>query len=102
MNNLFLIIITYIKPLNEIEALRTQHREYLKKGYESKNLLLSGPHKEYNNKLGGIIIARFSSKQEAQAFIKNDPYNLNNVATYEIMEFEAVLFDEILKDYFLA
>lgn len=100
MNNLFLIIITYTKSLDEIEALRPKHREYLKDGYKNKTLLLSGSYKEYNKKFGGILIARFKSKKEMDEFIKNDPYNQNNAAKYEIIEFEAVLFDEILRDYF--
>ncbi|RAX54726.1 GTP cyclohydrolase [Helicobacter sp. 16-1353] len=100
MNNLFLVIVTYIKPLDEVEALRPKHREYLKEGYKNKNLLLSGPHKEHNGKFGGILIARFPSKENVEEFTKNDPFYLNNVATYDIIEFEAVLFDEILKNYF--
>ena len=100
MNKLFLIKITYTKPIEIVEKIRPLHRDYLKEGYKNKLLLLSGPHKEYNNHLGGIIIARFSDIKEAQHFANNDPFFLNEVAKYEIIEFEAVLFDDILKDIF--
>ena len=100
MNKLFLIKITYIKPIEIVEKIRPMHRDYLKEGYKNKLLLLSGPHKEYNNKLGGIIIGKFRDISKADSFAKNDPFYLNQVATYEILEFEVPLFDNVLDNYF--
>lgn len=100
MNKLFLIKITYIKPIEIVEKIRPMHRDYLKEGYKNKLLLLSGPHKEYNNKLGGIIIGKFKDMAQADNFAKNDPFYLNQTATYEIIEFEAVLFDNALEKLF--
>lgn len=100
MNKLFLIKITYIKSIKEVEEIRPKHREYLKTGYSNKKLLLSGPHKEYNGKLGGIIIGKFNDINEANNFAKNDPFYLNETAKYEILEFEVPLYDDILNQYF--
>ena len=99
MPTLFLILLSYLKNDSEIAALRPAHREYLKKFYESKNLLASGKICG-DSRRGGVIIGRFESQESAQRFTQNDPFFKENAATYEIIEFEAALFDEILKDYF--
>lgn len=100
MNNLFLMICTYIKPISEIEKIRPLHREYLQEGCKNKKLFLSGPHKEHKGNLGGVLIGKFDCIEDANLFTKNDPYCLNNVAIYEVIEFEALIYDDILKAYF--
>ncbi|RDU54829.1 GTP cyclohydrolase [Helicobacter sp. MIT 00-7814] len=96
MKNLFCIIVTYTKPIEEIEAVLPLHREYLAKGYEAGFLLASGPQ---NPRVGGLILGHFENKQSAEAFTKNDPYAQHNLAKYEIIEFSPVLHAEILKDF---
>lgn len=97
MKNLFVILITYMKSINEIEKILPSHRTFLKKGYESGNLLASGPQ---NPKTGGIVIGVFDSKEVAEEFFKNDPYALNSVATHQVLEFTPVLHQDFLKDFF--
>ncbi len=96
MKTLFVCKVNYIKQFSEVEKFLPQHREYLKKWYDSNNLLASGPR---NPKDGGLIIARFKNKQDAIEFANNDPYCLNNVAEYEIIEFEAVLHAKYLDEF---
>lgn len=97
MNILFVCKVNYTKPFSEVEKFLAEHRAYLKLGYDSNMLLASGPR---NPKDGGLIIGRFASKDSALAFAKNDPFCINNVAEYEIIEFEAVLHAKILDDFF--
>ena len=94
--NLFIIEVNYTESLEVIDSIVSEHRAYLAKGYEAGFLLASGPR---NPKTGGIIIGRFSSLQEARDFTKSDPYYLKNAASYEIIEFSPVLFDEKIKDF---
>lgn len=96
MSHLFVCLVHYTKPLEEVSKKVEQHRTYLKKGYECGVLLASGPRIP---KDGGIIIGKFSSKDEALRFSESDPYVLHNVARYEIFEFEPLLHSDILKDY---
>lgn len=96
MKNLFVILITYTKPMEEINEILPSHRAFLKKGYESGHLLASGPQ---NPKTGGIVIGKFDSKESTEVFFKYDPYAQNNVATYQILEFNPVLHSEILDDF---
>lgn len=96
MKNLFVILITYTKPMSEIETILPAHRAFLQKGYASKNLLASGP---MNPRTGGIVMGRFDSKESAEVFFKYDPYAQNNAATYQILEFTPVLHSEILEEF---
>lgn len=96
MKNLFVILVSYTKPLNVIEEILSEHRAFLSKGYISGHLLASGPQ---NPKIGGIIIGKFESKEKARTFFKDDPYAQNNVATYQILEFTPVLHHTLLKNF---
>ena len=96
MKNLFIIFVTYTKELVEIEKILTSHREYLKTGYVSGNLLASGPQ---NPRKGGIIVGQFDNKEAAVNFTKQDPFYLQNAAKYELVEFEPVLHQDFLKEF---
>ncbi|MDD3467999.1 MAG: YciI family protein [Campylobacterales bacterium] len=86
MRNIFVITVTYTKPLEEVEKYLEDHREFLANGYKKGFLLLSGAQVP---RVGGIIIGRFWSKEEAEAFIHKDPFFVAKVAEYNITEFVA-------------
>lgn len=88
MKKMFVCKVNYIQPLEQVEKYRLEHRKYLKLGYDSGNLLASGPR---NPKDGGLIVGRFNNKDEVVEFAKNDPFCINGVAMYEIIEFEVVM-----------
>lgn len=96
MANLFIIEVDYTASLEVIDSIVGEHRAYLAKGYEQGFLLASGPR---NPKTGGIIIGRFPSLESVQEFTKNDPYNLKNAATYNIIEFSPVLHNEAINGF---
>lgn len=96
MKNLFVILVSYTQDIGVIDEILPAHREYLKKGYESGKLLASGPQ---NPRVGGIIIGCFVDKGEAKAFIKDDPFFLNNSANYEVLEFNPILHHQSLKGF---
>lgn len=81
---MFIISLTYIKPLEEIDALLEEHVEYLKQQYEFGTFLASGPKVPRE---GGIILARGASREEIETIIAVDPFYKYGVAEYEITEF---------------
>ncbi|MBR2495007.1 YciI family protein [Helicobacter sp.] len=87
--HLFLIDVAYVADLPIIEAHLAEHRAYLARGYKEGFLLASGPK---TPRTGGMIIGRFVSKNEAQAFANNDPFALKGVANHTIVEFDPVLY----------
>jgi uncharacterized protein YciI len=86
---MFLIKITYTKPLDIVEPYVVSHREFLKLGYEKDYLVVSGPQ---NPRVGGIIISQLKDREQLEAFFKQDPYQIHKLADYEIIEFNPVMF----------
>ncbi|MGD9595368.1 YciI family protein [Wolinella succinogenes] len=96
MKNLFVITVTYTKPLDIIDAILPEHRAFLQKGYEAGILLASGP---MNPRVGGIILGIFKDTKEAMEFTAKDPYAKNNAASYQVVEFTPVKHAEFLKEF---
>jgi uncharacterized protein YciI len=93
----FIIEITYTVPVENISTITPLHREFLKKGYDTGWLLMSGPQ---TPRLGGIVVARAPSLEDIQIFFQNDPYNINGMATYRFIEFEPVLHASLIESWF--
>ncbi len=92
----FIIIIHYIESVEKINDIRPRHREFLEKGYKDGIVLYSGPQVP---RKGGLIAARGKSADEVKAFFSNDPYQKENAAEYEFIEFEPVHYQQFLKDW---
>jgi uncharacterized protein YciI len=81
---MFLILLRYRKPLSEVDRFVTEHREYLARYYASGHFLLSG-RKEPRD--GGVILARADTKSEIEEIVSEDPFNREQIAEYDIIEF---------------
>jgi len=81
---MFIVTLTYIRPLEELDVLMTQHVAWLKTHYESGLFIASGrqvPRK------GGVILARSGSRQELEAILEQDPFSKSGCARVDIVEF---------------
>jgi len=83
----FIIEITYLAPLAQIEPHLPAHRAFLQTGYDRNWLLLSGPQ---NPRTGGMIVARAPSRAELETFFRQDPYLSEGLAAYRFTEFNPV------------
>jgi uncharacterized protein YciI len=84
VTTMFIVTLTYIRPLDELDVLMDAHIAWLKKHYESGLFLASGrqvPRK------GGVILARSGDRDGLQAVLARDPFVLNGAARTDIMEF---------------
>jgi uncharacterized protein YciI len=81
---MFIISITYTKPMTEIDGLLSAHRKFLNEQYENGMFLLSGRKVPRS---GGIIIADALNRADVEAVIQLDPFYAAGVAEYEIIEF---------------
>ena len=84
---MFIVIIRYKKPLSVIEQHLTAHRAFLDKGYEKDFFIASGPQ---NPRVGGVIISQLNNREQLEKILQQDPYRLEDVADYEILEFTPV------------
>ncbi len=90
----FLIIITYKVPIETVEEHTPAHREYLKTQYAQGRLLMSGP---FVPRTAGVLWAQAQEREDVEAMIQSDPFYLNQVADWQIIEFKPVMFADGLK-----
>jgi uncharacterized protein YciI len=80
---IFVVLVNYIVPLEQIKEVLEEHRDYLQSGYDRGWLLFSGPQVPWD---GGIAICRAPSLQDIQDFFNDDPYAHKKVATFTYMQ----------------
>lgn len=93
---MFIAILTYKKPLEEVDRFLQAHRDFLARHYAAGNLFTSGPRIP---RIGGVIMLKVATLEAAKAILANDPFNINGIAHYQIVEFTPTLFcDEFLRN----
>ena len=85
---MFVILVKYVKPLEEVDRAVEAHRKFLARYYASGHFLLSGPREP---RTGGVILANGESKPELEKIIQQDPFFIAHIAEYEIVEFKPVM-----------
>jgi len=83
---MFLILLTYTKPLSEVDRLVPEHMAWLAEHYASGEFLVSGRKQP---RTGGVIVATAASRQHIETIAHGDPFVRAGVATCEIIEFIA-------------
>lgn len=84
---MFLVDITYTRPIEEVDAATVAHRAFLDIHIASGVLILTGPKVP---RTGGVLIARGGqTKAELAAILANDPFQAGGLADYVITEFAA-------------
>jgi uncharacterized protein YciI len=83
---MFVVVISYTKPMEHVDAVRTEHLGWIAENTTSGKLLLAG--RQTSGK-GGVLIFNMASRAEVEATCKEDPYAKNSVATYDFIEFDA-------------
>ena len=82
--NLFVAILSYKVPLEKIDEFRAIHLDFLESYYQRGMFIASGP---WVPRTGGVIIAKCDSKEDLQKILAQDPFAINELAIYEIIEF---------------
>ena len=82
---MFVVTLTYIQPIEAIEAKTAEHREWLDQFVADGRLLLAGPKVP---RTGGVLVfATGPSKDEIAALLEADPFKAHGLADYDIVEF---------------
>ena len=82
---MFIVNLTYIKPLDEVEKHLQKHIDFLDQHYKKGFFIASG---RQNPRTGGIILMKAKDKKTIQEIITHDPFYQNEIAKYDIIEFE--------------
>lgn len=81
---MFFLRLHYQKTLEEVNANLAAHRIYLDKYYQLHKFICSGPQEP---RTGGCILRQAQSLEEVQSIIQEDPFYIQKVAEYEIIQF---------------
>lgn len=92
MKPLCLVRLTYTAPLEQVDAHRAPHVDWLKQLADEGLMLLAG---RTDPPTGGVLIFR-GDKAEVEPLAQTDPFVANGVATAEVVAFRAsVTADEV-------
>jgi len=81
---MFIVSLTYIKPLEEVEKHLEAHVEYLKKQYAANSFIASGRKVP---RTGGVILSKLEDRGILEKILEEDPFKIHGIADYEIIEF---------------
>jgi len=81
---MFVVILTYTKPLAEVDAHLQAHRAWLKSQYDAGVFVASG---RQSPPVGGVILARGADRAALEKILAQDPFNSNGVAQYHVIQF---------------
>lgn len=82
---MFVVILTYLKPIEEIEACTAEHRAWLDQHVRSGRLIATGPMVP---RTGGVFLARGGgSKAALEALLRDDPFQVRGLVRCDVIEF---------------
>jgi uncharacterized protein YciI len=83
---MYVVLLNYIVSIEEIDLVLPDHAEWLVKQYEHGHFLASGRRVP---RIGSVIIARPMSRGKLDAILASDPFAVQHLAKYEVIEFIA-------------
>jgi uncharacterized protein YciI len=94
IKNLFVVILRYIVPLDQIDACRERHIAFLENHYD-ETFIVSGRQVPAN---GGIIMAKSPNRQTLEKILNCDPFYVEGLAEYQIYEFTPTRYSADFRD----
>ena len=86
---MFIAILTYKKPIEEVDRFLQAHSDYLAEHYAAGDFIASGPQ---TPRIGGVIMIKADNREAVDSIIVQDPFNINGIADYQIVEFTPTMF----------
>ena len=83
---MFIVTLTYLKTVEEVDALMPGHIEWLNQGYDSGLFVASGRRIP---RTGGVILARSGDEPALADFLARDPFAIHGAARFDVVEFSA-------------
>ena len=88
---MFVMLLKYLKPLEEVDKFLVPHREFLDENFAQKKFICAG---RQISGAGGVILAAVDNLEEAKSIAHKDPFFINKVADYDFIEFVPRKYDE--------
>ncbi|WCM93843.1 YciI family protein [Acidovorax sp. NCPPB 2350] len=85
---LYAVTLTYIRPLEEIDAHLDSHRDWLVQYAGLGHILVAGP---LEPKIGGMVIMHGDSRADVDRILALDSFHIHRLAEYDVRPFDPVL-----------
>lgn len=82
---MYLLIVSYTKPLEEVTPHFSTHLDWVKQYIDAGIFLFVGPKK---SKLGGVIGVKSIDRNKLKSILSEDSFVKNDVAEYQIVDFD--------------
>lgn len=89
---MFIANLKYKKSIKEVNKVLEAHLEYLDKYFEKGKFICTG--KKSFPELGGVILFDSNNLEEAKKILYEDPFYVEEIADYEIIEFQPIKFSQ--------
>jgi len=83
---MFVLLLSYVRPVEEVDALMRDHMAWVNEHYAAGRFLVSGRRVP---RTGGVILARGTDKASLEAIMARDPFVRAGAARFEVIEFNA-------------
>ena len=91
---MFILELSYIAPLDEVDRVRDEHMAWVATQYDAGRFLASGAKVP---RTGGVILAKAMPRAALDDVIASDPFTRAGVAAYDVTEFAATTVAEGLE-----
>lgn len=81
---MFIVILTYTAPLDEIDDNLGEHAAWLDENYAAGVFMASGRR---NPRTGGVILATGVDRAALEETVDRDPFHARGLAKHDIVEF---------------
>jgi len=95
---MFIVILKYEKSIETVMEYLEKHNVFLEKYYSTNKFICSGRQEP---RTGGIILCNANDKEEVNSIIKEDPFYINEVAKYEVIEFIPAKYADGFKEFII-
>ncbi|MGF1741917.1 hypothetical protein L4C34_12720 [Vibrio profundum] len=85
---MYTLIVDLIKPVDEVNKLAKEHGVWVKQQVDRGIFLLAGPKR---SGLGGVTLTKSMDKGQLKTLLASDPYLIEDVAEYQIIDFDCKL-----------
>jgi uncharacterized protein YciI len=80
-------MLNYTAPLADVDNALAQHSEWISSHYDAGDFIAAGRRHPHT---GGVIIARAMPRGRLDAILATDPFSVRRLASYEVIEFQAL------------
>jgi len=93
---MFIVSLTYKCSLEKVDEYNYQHTSYLREEYEESVITVG----DRVPRTGCVILSNLKDREILESIIKKDPFYINNIAEYEIIQFNPTMWSGNFHNFF--